>query len=138
MKQIKTHWGFIWPEINRLAKKIQGDSLVAEMVVGVSRGGLIPAAMLARQLNLPFVSIDPDEGLHQFGENCVVIMDDIFDTGDTLNKLFEEGGGERHIYCCLYNKNQPIDELHMLQSPDYAVDIHTDRWVVFPWESEDD
>jgi hypothetical protein len=138
MNKLHTHWNFIWTEINRLATQIEDSGREPEMVVGIARGGIIPGAMLARQLNLPFMSIDPDECLAQWGNICIVVMDDIFDFGDTMNKLFENGVGDKHIYCCLYNKNIAIDELHTLKKPDFAIDLFTDKWIVFPWESEDE
>ena len=130
-------WDNVWEDLNHLVKEIEDSGCVFEFVVGISRGGLVPAAMIARQLHLPLVGMDPTECVQQFGANNVLIVDDIFDTGDTLNHIYEDGG-EHQVYCCLYNKNILIDELHMLRKPHFAVDAGTQEWIVFPWESEND
>ena len=137
MEKINTTWHFVWSEINRLVKQISVDRRCPEMVIGISRGGLIPAAMIARQMNLPLVSMEAGEDLAQFGQHgtCCLIVDDIFDTGKTITDLWITDQYEQHIYCCLYNKNISHPEM---KQPDYAIDVHTDKWVVFPWESEDD
>jgi xanthine phosphoribosyltransferase len=133
MNRVKQGWDFLWQDIQNLVKRIAVDRRCPEIVVGVSRGGMVPAAMIARQLALPLVSVDPEENLAQFG-CCCLIVDDIFDSGATLERLRETDEYEQHVYCCVYNKNLPVD----VRQPDYAVDLRTTDWIVFPWESEDE
>lgn len=126
-------WNEIWDDCNNLVREIKAKEYGIEMVVGISRGGVIPAAMLARQLDLPMTSIRMEEGLEQFGDTVCLVVDDIYDSGDTMGLVWYSGG-KKHVYCCLYDKN-----LHPEKGlPDHAVDIDTTNWVVFPCESEDD
>ena len=72
-----------WNEINalvdRLCNKIYTSDLGFKNIYGLPRGGLIPAVMLSHQLGIPMVKgdIGPD----------TLIIDDICDSGETLNKF---------------------------------------------------
>lgn len=126
-------WIVVWKDILELVSEIRENGLEYDLVVGISRGGLVPAAMMARQLDLPMVSIHMEEGLEQFGDRRCLVVDDIFDSGCTMGLLWCSGG-EQHTYMCLYDK-----DLHPeVQVPNFAVGLNTTDWVVFPWESEDD
>ena len=125
-------WRQVWTDVDALIEEIKKQEVGIEMVVGVSRGGMIPAAMFARQMGLPLVSIEVGEGLEQYGDTTCLVVDDIFDSGNTMMDLFKSGG-RAHVYVCLYDKN-----LHPeLGLPDYAIDLDTEEWIIFPWESED-
>ena len=70
-----------WDDINTsvkvLCEKIITEYPNIDSVMGLPRGGLIPAVLISHQLDLPFV-------LHP-GKNTLVV-DDINDTGETLSK----------------------------------------------------
>ena len=75
-----------WVEIDslifRLIYQIKESGLKFKNIYGVPRGGLIPTVILSHKLNLPLVKgdIGPD----------TLIIDDICDSGETLDKLVKK------------------------------------------------
>ena len=72
-------WGEIDSLIFRLMYQIKESGLKFKNIYGVPRGGLIPAVILSHKLNIPLVKgdIGPD----------TLVIDDICDSGETLDKL---------------------------------------------------
>lgn len=84
-------------------------------VYGVPRGGLVLAVMLSYKCNIPLLQA-PCEG-------CVVI-DDIADTGTTLEHYKEKG---YYIATMFYHKQSKV-------VPDYWKHEKQEEWIIFPWE----
>ena len=109
-----------WDEIQECVKilctKIFMDYPNIDSVMGLPRGGLIPAVLISHQLGLPFV-------LHP-GKNTIVV-DDINDTGHTLSKA------PGAYWAVLHNK--PTSKF---KDCIYAKEVG-DQWIVYPWERED-
>ncbi len=87
-----------------------------EGVYGFPRGGLCLAVALSHSLGLPLL----DEP-----KNNSLIVDDIYDTGHTLEKIKHIKGSETHVWV---SKKQPT----WWNSCKY---IRGNDWIVFPWES---
>ena len=58
----------------------------------------------------------------------ILIVDDIADTGHTLNLYKKE---ERNIICTLHHHEQSIVR------PDFYCEEKGDKWIVYPWETRD-
>jgi uncharacterized protein len=88
-------------------------------IYGVPRGGLIPAVMLSHSLKLPLVYLKKDIS------DKTIIIDDIADTGKTLQKLRKKNG----IVVTLFESEKsvviPYVSCHIAQK---------NKWIVFPWE----
>lgn len=84
-------------------------------VYGVPRGGLVLAVMLSYKCNIPLLQA-PCEG-------CVVI-DDIADTGTTLEHYKEKG---YYIATMFYHKQSKV-------VPDFWKHEKQNEWIIFPWE----
>ena len=93
-------------------------------VYGIPRGGVILAVMLSHKLNLPYVENPFDCEFDDF-----VVIDDIADTGETL-KFYEETFKKSYIVT-VHEHEQSIVK------PDYSVIDKGDKWIVYPWETED-
>jgi hypoxanthine phosphoribosyltransferase len=87
-----------------------------DSVMGLPRGGLIPAVLISHELGLPYVQ-------HP-GKNTLVV-DDINDTGHTLSKA------PGAYWAVLHNK--PTSKF---KDCIYAKEVG-DQWIVYPWERED-
>ena len=109
-----------WPEIhelvNILCKKIITEYPNIDSVMGLPRGGMIPAVLISHELDLPFV-------LHP-GKNTLVV-DDINDTGETLSKA------PGAYWATLHHKSTSKFKHNF-----YAREV-LDQWIVYPWERED-
>lgn len=154
---IRYDWTDIQADVCILHDKI--DQMLSKtgekigVIVGVHRGGLIPAVMLSHYFEAPMESIkwqtrDQDkeadvETLHRAMYRCkdtevVLIVDEIADSGKTLNdiqKQVEEFNSRctypvSVYYAVIVQKtacrvDMPIISVNLLDSSD---------WVHFPWE----
>jgi len=87
-----------------------------EGVYGFPRGGLCLAVALSHSLELPLLNEPNDYSL---------IVDDIYDTGYTLEKIKYLKGSETHVWI---SKKKPT----WWNSYKYIKD---NEWIIFPWES---
>ncbi len=118
-----------------------------DLIVGIARGGLIPAVRLSHILGDIEVKVidvkfykDINERMEKpmitiplhgdFEGKKVVIVDDVSDTGKTLEVVIDEvkkAGASEVKVACLSMK--PWTKV----VPDFYV-FKTDKWIVFPWE----
>lgn len=89
-------------------------------VYAVPRGGLVLGTMLSHSLDVPLLASP--------FKNCIVV-DDIADTGGTLNYLAKRR--DIAIACMYYNQDSSFE-------PDFWKFEKTDKWIHFPWEAESD
>lgn len=135
-----------WDQLHRdartLARRLLGHTPFTG-IVAVSRGGLIPAALVARELDLRLiesVSIvtyqDERLGTPEVTKAPVaagdgagfLIIDDLVDTGTTarmVRDLLPQG-----YLACLYAKpaGRPMVDC-------FVAEVPQDTWVLFPWDS---
>jgi hypoxanthine phosphoribosyltransferase len=115
-------WQHIEEDVNRIYLHATTLTTAISGIYGVPRGGLIPAIMLSHRLNFPLLSA-PAAG-------CIII-DDIADTGKTLEQFGRYNNGPALIATLVHKKSCGFS------SPVYfsARIIDTDAWVIFPWEA---
>ena len=134
-----------WAELHRDAKALAWR-LVAlgpfEGIVAVTRGGLVPAAIVARELEIRLIDTlciaSYDESKQ--GELVVLktiegdganwlIVDDLVDTGRTAAKV-REILPEAH-FATVYAKpaGRPLVD-------SYITEVSQDTWILFPWDME--
>ncbi|KAA8498126.1 Xanthine phosphoribosyltransferase [Porphyridium purpureum] len=125
-----------------------------DAIMGITRGGMVPAVLLAqvfenRNIMTATVLFYTDDGAKFYGmteprflyfpENNLVddlrvlIIDDVWDSGRTSRAVRDRviRAGGTPIVCTLHfkpTKNAAPDE-----RPDFYASI-TDNWVVYPWE----
>ena len=95
-----------------------------EGVYAVPRGGLITGVMLSHKLNLPFI-----DRLQSYYGKKFLIVDDIADTGETLNRFKAEIYDYADIATIHYHKQSIVE-------PAYWVQEKGDKWIVYPWEKK--
>lgn len=134
-----------WEAFHRATKELAHRLLDGQYngIVAVSRGGLVPAAILARELNIRVVdSISIASYQHdQQGElnilkhanlqdsERLLIVDDLVDTGETakvLRQLFPKA-----CFVTIYAKPQGKPMVDH-----YITDIEQDTWIQLPWDME--
>ena len=139
-RKLYINWDMIWEDIQCLADKIKRNHLdyYFDLVVGIERGGNIPAAMLARVLNLPFETRDYRGGLDSYKGFHVLFMDDVFDTGKTYNYIYDKCQvyEQPQLFATLYKKDVEINLDYKLKQPDVFARQSTSEWIIFPWEIE--
>ena len=155
--KINLSWESIEQDISLLVEKVK--DFHPTCVLGIANGGMIPAALLAKKLkvdkllscNLKSYQDDaPRKGPHNINDvvkqisfptqdelmrERVLIVDDLVDTGLTLQKVH----GNIVIYNDQYNIHWSTCTLYYKPKTAY-MPKHTVRefdnndWIVFPWE----
>lgn len=144
-------WAGYGTAIRELAQRIADDDYRADIILGIARGGLIPAGSLGyalsikntyvmnveyytgveQRLDVPEI-LPPVPALVDLEDSTVLIVDDVADTGHTLAKVHEFiGDNVKEVRSAvLYEKSRSVIKC------DY-VWKRTDLWINFPWSSED-
>ncbi len=143
-------WDDVGVSARHLADAVEADGYRPDIILGIARGGLIPAAAVAsalgvkntytmnvefytgvdQRLAVPMV-LPPVPDLVDVGDADLLIVDDVADTGRTLEvvQAFCAGKVARVRAAVLYEKP------HSLVRCEY-VWRHTDRWITFPWSAD--
>lgn len=148
-KEILTWDGFATMS-RELAQMIADSDFEPEILIGVARGGMIPAGALTYSLgvkltdaiNVEFytdvsatlpdpVLLAPMLDIESIRGKRVLVVDDVADSGRTLALVLEllaKFGAEVRS-AVIYAKPTTI------VNPDYVWKA-TDKWIVFPWSAE--
>jgi len=135
---------YTWSQIEGMTQDIlrQTRDKQFDAVVGLTRGGLTPAVLVSQYLDIPMHTLKISLRDHQEQESLavltklsnqkVLVIDDINDTGATINYIKQNWTLNNLTYAVLIN-NEASDA-----DVDYSsVDINKredDVWIVFPWE----
>ena len=136
-----------WEELHRTSKALAWRLLELgpfEGIVAVTRGGLVPAAIVARELEIRLIETacissyhGSDQGdLHVLKEASSagkgagwLIVDDLVDTGETA-KALRNMMPEAH-FATVYAKpaGRPLVDT-------FVTEVSQDTWIFFPWDME--
>ena len=143
-------WELYGQAARELAQAVADSGFVPDVVLGIARGGLIPAGSLAYALdckNLFTISVEfytgvdsrlevpvmlpPFLNAHDLDEASVLVVDDVADTGRTLELVAEFCSGHvRDLQTAvLYEKPQSVISCDHVWK-------RTSRWINFPWSTE--
>lgn len=141
-EKIYIDWHEFHTHVKTLAEKLKSKEHKFNRIIAVSRGGLIPAGILAYEMNIRncetinFSSYDDDymradEEIEIKNElfsvdSQTLIIDDLADSGRTL-KILRKHYPDAYI-ACVYAKPKGIE------AADCFVQDLPDKWVVFPWD----
>lgn len=134
-----------WEELHRNARALAWRLLELgpfEAIVAVTRGGLVPAAIVARELDIRLVDtvcvasyehkdhgeakiLKPVEG---DGAGCLIV-DDLVDTGRTA-RIVRKMLPKAH-FATVYAKpaGRPLVDT-------FVTEVSQDTWILFPWDVE--
>ena len=165
MNKIYYTWSDVEHHTQEILRQIHADAWRPDYVVGLTRGGLVPANLISQYLGCRMetlkVSLRDDTECESnlwmaedaFGHEMeqpknILIVDDINDTGATLNYIREDWPsgcfpdnprwkkvwGSNVRVAVLVDNESSKSEIPVSYS---AVDINKaeqDSWIVFPWE----
>lgn len=134
-----------WDQLHRDAKLLAARLLEKgcfDRIIAVTRGGLVPAAIIARELkiyNVDTVCIQTHEkgqeteeviikGLES-DESSLLVIDDLADSGRTakaIRAMFPNA-----TFVTLYAK--PVGALHVDM---FITEVSQETWILLPWSSE--
>jgi hypoxanthine phosphoribosyltransferase len=138
-------WKEMRRDVNVLCREIILNKFEPQVIVGLSRGGLVPGVMMSHWFNKPFKPVQAalrdfaewEEYLPRKTDERVLIVDDICDSGETFEKISKHIHNNNNKcdvrFASLWWNNEVDYEPHY-----YARDMAKDSeniWLVFPWES---
>ena len=163
MKKIYYTWSDVERQTQEILRQLQRDAWLPDYVVGLTRGGLVPANLISQYLEVPMeclkVSLrdnasEPESNLWMaedaYNGKKILIVDDINDSGATLNYIkqdWQESSGfnpninwdyiwEQSVRVSVLCDNEAsASELNVSYSAVGLNKADEDCWIVFPWEA---
>jgi xanthine phosphoribosyltransferase len=161
MNKIYLTWQDVEHHTQEILRQLHADAWRPDYVVGLTRGGLVPANLISQYLDCRMETLKVSLRDHTecesnlwmaedaFGHEMeqpknILIVDDINDTGATLNYIREDWPdnprwtkvwGSNVRVAVLVDNESSKSEIPISYS---AVDINKaeqDSWIVFPWET---
>ncbi len=167
MKKIYHTWQDVESQTQEILRQIFiKDNWRPDYVVGLTRGGLVPANLISQYIGCRMETLkvslrDGTEcesnlwmaedafGHEMYEPKNILIVDDINDTGATLNyiredwmsscfpkdKRWKEVWGNNVRVACLYDNESSKSKLDVAYSAVTINKADKDVWIVFPWEA---
>jgi hypoxanthine phosphoribosyltransferase len=119
-----------WKEIEEcvklLVEKILTENRKFNSVSTISRGGLVPARLVADRLSIKNILVD-DETI----PSDSLFVDDIYDTGETFRRMIEKAEDpENLVFATLYARRNQKYPAHLI----FAKLTKGSEYVVYPWD----
>lgn len=132
-----------------IVRQMYKDNFRPDYIVGISRGGLVPAVKLSHYFDVPMYALNKEESNLWIPEDAldgknILIIDDINDTGKTIRKLKKEWSENPGDWSKIFHVGNvkfavTINNEASKQSVDYygytINKYENPEWCVFPWES---
>jgi uncharacterized protein len=161
MKKIYVTWQAVEHQTQEILRQLQQDNWRPDYVVGLTRGGLVPANLISQYLDVPMETLKvslrddnqaPESNLWMaedaYQSKKILIVDDINDTGATLNYIKQDWQSSclpnsdhwNNIWsnsvrvAVLYDNESSKSELNVDYSSVTINKAQEDSWIVFPWE----
>jgi len=160
MKKIYYTWQQVEGAVLEIARQMNNHYWRPDYIVGITRGGLVPANLLSQYTGIPMKSLDVSlrdggDRVSNFGmaEDAyngekILIVDDINDQGSTVNWIKQDWQssclpGNTSIWDHVWGDTVRFAVLTHNQSskfkdPDYYAwtvnKREEDCWLVYPWE----
>lgn len=119
-------WSDIESQVTVLATKIRKSGFEFDTIATVSRGGLVPARLVADHFNIKKILVDK----HKI-PGRTLFVDDIYDSGDTFDRIFPLViTPESFLYATLVARKGMKYPKQLV----YAKKTRGQEYVVFPWD----
>lgn len=147
--------------VERITMQMHRQNWKPDYIVGLTRGGLIPAVHISHYLDIPMHTLNVSLRDSEYGPetNCwmsedafngkkILIVDDINDTGATLNWIVKDWQSscfpDDDKWDLVWNNNVKFAMLidNTASKFEYEIDYcgkeinkaEKDVWIVYPWE----
>jgi hypothetical protein len=119
-----------WDEIEEctdiLVKKILDKELRFGSISTISRGGLVPARLVADRLKIKLILVD-DEII----PSDSLFVDDIYDTGETFRRIIQKADDpDKLVYATLFARKEQSFPKQLI----FAKLTKDNEYIVYPWD----
>lgn len=120
-----------------IIRQMYMDEFKPDLVVGLVRGGSLPANLISQFLDIPCYMVNKGEENHILPKvKNILVIDDINDTGKALTEI-------GNYLTFNYDTNFKYATLVSNTSSSFEVDYYSveinkledDFWLIFPWEN---
>jgi uncharacterized protein len=141
-QHLKNNYYLDWNDIENLVKKtalkIKKINKKYDLIIGIKNGGIIPAILISRELDIndiEFITIRKNK-IFKFNKfhkdkKYLLIIDEIYDTGKTFSIVNEYFKRFEYDYACLISRYRIPDNNKIVTGKV----LNHKRWIVFPWEN---
>jgi len=151
LEKVYVDWKYVELACEMLSTKIRNDGFKPDVLVGLSRGGLVPVRILSDMLGVDRVDIirvksynntekvskpviEDSSCKFDFNDKHILVVDDVSDTGDSLNAV------KQFILARYQPKSVRFLTIHYKPhstfEPNYYAE-KTTEWIVYPWEKNE-
>ncbi|MAX32400.1 MAG: xanthine phosphoribosyltransferase [Halomonadaceae bacterium] len=136
------HFIVSWDQLHRDVRELCHQLVERDFkgIVAITRGGLIPAALIARELNLRLIDtvciksydhmdqggLDVMKGVDHDGDGWLLV-DDLVDTGKTARKVREMLPKAHFATVYAKPEGRPLVD-------QFLTEVGQDCWIQFPWD----
>ena len=132
-----------WEEVGLLTKivaaKIQSSNKKYDVILGVTNGGIIPARLMAFELDIQHIQFIPvrNKNLHTeempqlATDKKYLVVDEIYDTGETFTKVHHAVQNFDCDYAYLMRR---FNDTNDNETAFIGKILNHNKWIVFPWE----
>lgn len=130
-------WNELHDLVNDIAHQIEESGIQFDYIVGVARGGLVPAVLLSHRLEIPLVcaeystrdNMTLNNGIKWLAQiDNALVVDDIADSGATIDAFKKVN--EELKFATVFHKTHTSSH-----DPDFVGEAtESDDWIVFPFE----
>ena len=145
-KAFPVSWDQFHRDARALAWRISGSERQWRGIVCITRGGLVPAAIVSRELNIRLIETVCVASYHDYtsqgemsvikqvngellesGGEDILIIDDLTDTGKTAEIVREMLPKAHFATVYAKPKGRPMVDT-------YVTEVSQDTWIYFPWD----
>lgn len=120
------NWQEIEDCVSLLVEKILLKNKQFNSIHTISRGGLVPARLVADRLGIKRIVVD-DESI----PSDSLFVDDIYDTGETFRRIVEKAEDPQNlVFATLYARRGEKYPAQLI----YAKLTNGNEYIVYPWD----
>ena len=159
MKKVYYSWQQVQGAVLEIARQMSAHNWKPDYIVGITRGGAIPAVLLSQYTGIPMRPLQvslrdhgdcvSDLGMAEdaYNNKQILIVDDINDTGATVNWIKKDWPSgclpNSYAWKNIFHNNVRFAVIHNNLASNEDVDYSAneinkaeeDCWLVYPWEN---
>jgi uncharacterized protein len=126
MESYNLSWTLVENLVKTLAEKVKVTRKDFNSISTISRGGLVPARLMADRLDIHEIQVDKNKI-----SSDSLFVDDIYDSGDTFKKVLSKVEDPKSlVYATLFARKGKRYPKQLI----YAQRTKGNEYVVYPWD----